>query len=209
MSFKRSRKVSPWKPAVRHLRQADPVLAGLIDRVGPCTLSPRRDYFVALCRAILAQQVSTTVARIFFARFRLLFPRQRPTPQAVLLLSDEPLRGVGLSRQKLGYLRDLAGRFAAGQIPTRRFARMSDEEIIQSLLPIKGVGRWTAEMFLIFVLNRPDLLPVDDLGVKKGVQRAYGLKELPDAERMKALAEPWRPWRTVATWYLWRGMAGT
>ncbi|MGE5608735.1 MAG: DNA-3-methyladenine glycosylase family protein [Bacillota bacterium] len=111
---------------------------------------------------------------------------------------------MGLSRQKLCYLRDLAERFATGQIPIRRFPSMTDEQIIQSLLPIKGVGRWTAEMFLIFVLNRPDLLPVDDLGVRKGIQTAYALKSLPDAPAMTQIAEPWRPWRTIATWYLWR-----
>lgn len=194
-----------WSPAIAHLRRADPVLAAIIDRVGPCTLHPRRDYFVALCKSICTQQVSTVVATIIFARFRLLFPRQQPTPQRLLTLTDDQLRAVGFSRQKVSYLRDLAVHFVDNRIPTRRFARMTDEQIIESLLPIKGVGRWTAEMFLIFVLNRPDLLPVDDLGIRKSAQSAYRLAALPDAETLLALAAPWRPWRTIATWYLWRG----
>jgi len=183
-------------------------MAGIIDRVGHCTLRPRRDYFVALCQAIFAQQVSTAVASTLFGRFRTLFAAGRPTPGRVLQLSDQCLRSVGLSRQKAVYIRDLALHFADGRIPTRRFARMDDQAIIRSLLAVKGIGRWTAEMFLIFVLNRPDLLPVDDLGIRKSVQTFYGLPDLPDAEALLRLADPWRPWRTIATWYLWRGAAG-
>lgn len=204
MWFDPPEKIPSWEEAQRHLSRADPVLAGLIARVGPCRLFPRKDYFVALCQAIFTQQVSTAVATVLFERFRKLFPGGRPTPPRVLEATEEELAGVGLSRQKRGYLRDLAGKFASGQIPTRRFAQMSDEQIIESLLPIKGVGRWTAEMFLIFVLNRPDLLPVDDLGVRKVVQFRYGLPELPEAQELIRIAQPWRPWRTVATWYLWR-----
>lgn len=207
MWFSVQRSLPDWKPALEHLRGADPVMAAMIERVGPCTLAPRKGYFAALCQAIFTQQVSTAVATILFERFTKLFPGGRPTPQGLLGLSDEQLRGVGLSRQKLCYLRDLAERFASGQIPVRRFSSMSDEQIIESLLPIKGVGRWTAEMFLIFVLNRPDLLPVDDLGVRKGIQAAYKLKSLPEAAAMVEIAEPWRPWRTIATWYLWRHAA--
>lgn len=207
MWFNPPKTLPDWRPALHHLRRADPILAKIIDRVGPCTLAPRRDYFVALCQTIFTQQVSTAVATVLFARFRLLFPRRQPTPQALLALSDEQLRSAGLSRQKTAYLRDLASRFAAGQIPTRRFPSMTDEDIIQALLPIKGVGRWTAEMFLIFVLNRPDLFPVDDLGIKKAVQAAYALTELPPAPHLLQFAEPWRPFRTIATWYLWRSGA--
>src|SRR4030095_7930174 len=134
-------------------------------------------------------------------------PAGRLTPAAVLRLAEEHLVSIGVSRQKRSYLRDLADRFNSGQIPTRQFARMPDEQIMECLLPIKGIGRWTTEMFLIFVLNRPDLLPVDDLGIRKAMQSAYRLPELPLADQMIALAEPWRPWRTVATWYLWRYIA--
>jgi DNA-3-methyladenine glycosylase II len=193
-----------WGEALSHLSK-DRVMRGVIGRVGPCTLAPRRDYFVALCQAIFTQQVSTVVATVLFARFKLLFPRLRPTPEGVLALSDEQLATAGLSRQKKVYLRDLAAKFAEGAVPTRRFGKMSDEEIIESLLPIKGIGRWTAEMFLIFVMNRPDVLPVDDLGVKKGFERFYGLRGMPTAAEMERIAEPWRPWRTVGTWYLWKG----
>lgn len=195
---------SIWADANRHLCKADPVLASIIERVGDCTLSPGRDHFFALCRAICSQQISTAAARTVIGRFRDQFPRRTPRPELLLKLSDEQLQGAGLSRQKRGYIRDLAERFAGGQIPSRGFGRMTDEEIIDSLLPIKGVGRWTAEMFLIFVLNRPDLLPVDDLGLRKNAQTAYKLRVLPSPARLIKLAEPWRPWRSIATWYLWR-----
>ncbi len=128
----------------------------------------------------------------------------------VLGLSEEALAGAGLSRQKRVYVKDLAGHFVGGRIPVGRFWRMGDEQIIESLVEVKGVGRWTAEMFLIFVMNRPDLLPADDLGIRKGVQLGYGLRELPGREEVSAIGEVWRPWRTVATWYLWQwmGMVG-
>ena len=199
-----------WSSALKHLRY-DPVMRKLIGRVGPCTLHPRRDYFVVLCKSIFTQQISTKVATTLFGRFRDQFPMRRPTPARVatfLQRADEQLiRTCGLSRQKRAYVLDLAEQFAAGQIPTRRFARMIDEDIIQSLVRVKGVGRWTAEMFLIFVLNRPDVLPVDDLGLREGVKVAYGLKERPGADVLTDLGERWRPYRTIATWYLWRGLS--
>jgi len=204
MWFAVPRQLLDWSPALRHLRNADPVLANIIRRVGPCTLAPRRAYFAALCQAIFTQQVSMTVADVLFRRFRKLCPNGRPTPQAVLALSDLQLRSAGASRQKQTYLRDLAARFASGNVPIRRFPRMSDEQIVQSLLPIKGIGRWTAEMFLIFVLNRPDVLPADDLGLRKNAQLAYRLTIAPTPADIVRIARCWRPWRTVATWFLWR-----
>jgi DNA-3-methyladenine glycosylase II len=191
---------------MRHLARVDPALGAVIERVGPCTLKPGRDCFGSLCKAIISQQISGVVAAAISNRFKKLFPRSRPAAGRLLTLSDEQLRSVGLSRQKLSYLRDLAAHFAGAKVPTRRFAKMSDDEIIQSLIPIKGIGRWTAEMFLIFVLNRPDLLPVDDLGVRKGFQKVYGLRTEPKAAKMIQIAEKWRPWRTVGSWYMWRGM---
>ena len=185
-------------------------MRSIIERVGPCTLAPRRDYFVVLCKSIFTQQISTRIATILFNRFRDNFPQRRPTPQRVIefLQSDSELvRACGLSRQKQSYLLDLAQRFLQGQIPTRAFSRMSDEEVIQSLVQVKGIGRWTGEMFLIFVLNRPDVLPVDDLGLREGARRFYGLKERPKARELTELGEQWRPWRTIATWYLWRGLS--
>ena len=127
-----------------------------------------------------------------------------PRPATVLKLDDETLRTAGLSRQKSSYMRGLAEAFDSGAVPVRKLPTMSDEEVIAALIPIKGIGRWTAEIFLIFVLNRTDLLPVDDLGLCQAAQAIYGMKSYPSAERMKKLAEKWRPYRSIATWYLWR-----
>lgn len=207
MWFEIPEELPDWTPALRHLSKADPALKAVIERVGPCTLAPRGDPFIALCQAIFTQQVATAVATVLFARFRKLFRANKPTPRGVVRLSDEQMRSAGLSRQKQAYLRDLAERFDRGEIPVTRFPEMSDEEIVQALLPIKGVGRWTAEMFLIFVLNRPDVLPVDDLGLREAVKQAYGLKERPKAVELREIAEKWKPYRTVATWYLWRSLS--
>ena len=200
---------SSWLAARKHLRR-DPVLRPIIERVGPCTLAPRRDYFVVLCKSIFTQQISTRIATVLFNRFRDNFPQRRPTPARVIELLNgdaELIRRCGLSRQKQSYLLDLSHRFVAGQIPTRRFARMSDEQVIESLVQVKGIGRWTGEMFLILVLNRPDVLPVDDLGVREAARKFYGLAERPRSAELTALGEQWRPWRTIATWYLWRGLS--
>jgi DNA-3-methyladenine glycosylase II len=181
----------------------------IIRRVGPCTLAPRRDYFVKLCQSIYSQQISTKVAATLFKRFRQRFANRRPTPSAVLEFltsDDEMIRSVGLSRQKRLYLHDLATHFANGHVKTRRFAAMADEAIIEALTPIKGIGRWTVEMFLIFCLNRPDVYPIDDFGVRKGIQLAYGLPEMPGKKAMLEIGERWRPYRTIASWYLWRSL---
>ena len=197
-----------WSAAERHLLRVDPPLGRVIGQVGPCTLAPRRDYFVVLCKAIFTQQISTAVATVLFGRFRELFPRGRPTPGLVLEVlrtsGPDELRRCGLSRQKAAYLRDLAEKFEAGEIPARRIGRMSDEQVVESLVRVKGIGRWTAEMFLIFTLNRPDVLPVDDLGLREGVRDLYGLPERPGALALTEAGEKWRPYRTIATWYLWR-----
>ena len=196
-----------WTQGARHLARVDPTLRRVIGRVGPCTLAPRRDYFVALCKAIYAQQISTKVATVLFGRFRQQFPNRRPTPELVLQLLNGPesnLRLCGLSRQKAVYLADLARHFVDGRIPTRKLSRMSDDQVIDALVNVKGIGQWTAEMFLIFVLNRPDVLPVDDLGVREGVREMYGLHGRPTADELIAIGEPWRPFRSIATWYVWR-----
>ena len=197
-----------WLPAITHLSKVDPRLGGVIRQVGPCTHAPRRDYFVVLCKAIFTQQISTAVATVLFGRFRDLFPQRRPTPAAVLevLKGEKPevLRHCGLSRQKAAYLQDLAQHFLDNRIPTRRLASMDDEAVIEALINVKGIGRWTAEMFLIFVLNRPDVFPVDDLGLAEGVRDVCGLDERPGKKALLEIGEKWRPWRTVATWYLWR-----
>src|SRR5688572_29377780 len=210
MWFELPRRAPDWSRAVRRLKR-DPVMRRIIASVGPCTLHPRRDYFVVLCKSIFTQQISTAVATTLFGRFRDLFPVRRPTPARVAKAlangNTDALRGCGLSRQKHSYLLDLSRRFEAGEIPTRRFARMTDEQIIDSLVEVKGIGRWTAEMFLIFVLNRQDVLPVDDLGLREGVRRFYELPERASSAELTAMAERWRPYRTIATWYLWRGLS--
>lgn len=197
-----------WSAGVTHLCSVDPVMRRIIAATGPCSLAPRRDYFVVLCKAIFSQQISTIVAATLFGRFRNQFPQRRPTPPRVidLILNDPPhrLASCGLSRQKQAYLLDLARHFANGMIPTPRLGSFEDERVIETLTAVKGIGRWTAEMFLIFVLNRPDVLPVDDLGLRKGVQLAYGLRETPNAAAVTKRAELWRPYRSLATWYLWR-----
>jgi DNA-3-methyladenine glycosylase II len=200
-------KPTNWSVARRHLEHSDPVIRDIMAAVGRCTLSSRRDHFVLLCKSIYSQQISTTVAAVLFGRFREHFPQKRPTPQRVLKLlgAQDPKRfqGCGLSRQKRQYLMDLSRHFATGRIP-RHLSRMSDEKVIESLTAVKGIGRWTAEMFLIFVLNRPDVLPVDDLGLQRAMKSAYRLSRWPSARTMTKIAEKWRPYRTIATWYLWR-----
>jgi DNA-3-methyladenine glycosylase II len=212
MWFEKPPRRPDWSPATKHLRR-DPVMRKLIARVGPCTLAPRRDYFVVLCKSIFTQQISTKIAAILFARFAEQFPRKRATPQLVVKFldpkkgDDELIRRCGISRQKRLYLLDLAKHFVRGEIPTKRFGQMSDDDIIESLTRVHGIGRWTAEMFLIFVLNRADVLPVDDLGLREATRKFYELSERPKAAELTALGESWRPWRTVATWYLWRGLS--
>ena len=199
-----------WTQAETHLRAASPHLARAIDLVGPCTLAPRKDYFVVLCKAIFTQQISTAVATVLFGRFRDKFPSRRPTPALVLdAMNRDPeyFAGCGLSHQKRRYVRDLAEHFATNQIPTRKLAAMSDEDVIDALVKVKGIGSWTAEMFLIFNLNRPDVLPVDDLGLQQGAQKIFGLKKVPDKKALTKMAEPWRPYRSIATWYIWRGVS--
>jgi DNA-3-methyladenine glycosylase II len=207
MWFKQAGSDNIWRPGAAHLSLVDPRLRKIIKRVGPCTLEPRRDYFVVLCKAIYAQQISTRVAEVLFGRFCQQFPAKRPTPPRVLaLLHGDPLRvkTCGLSRQKMIYLRDLAEHFSNGKVRTRSLAAMGDQDVIDNLVQVKGIGSWTAEMFLMFVLNRPDVLPVDDLGLQEAVRDVYGLPHRPKAKELTALAEPWRPWRSLATWYLWR-----
>jgi DNA-3-methyladenine glycosylase II len=195
--------------AVRHLKQADPVLRRLIEHVGPCPLhlGHERNQFGALADAIIYQQLAYKAAQTISLRFRKLFGDGRgrlPRPEELLRVPRSKLRAAGLSRQKIGYLRDLAQKATNGSLRLGRFTRLSDDEVIENLTQVKGIGRWTAEMFLIFSLSRPDVLPVGDLGLASAIQHAYGLRALPSAERMRKLAEPWRPYRTIATWYLWK-----
>jgi DNA-3-methyladenine glycosylase II len=201
-----------WNRAQKHLAASDPGMKRIVARVGTCTLHPRRDYFIILCHSIFSQQLSVKIADILFKRFRSLFPNNRPTPKRVIkLLSGETdevtLKKAGLSRQKRGYVLDLARHFERGEIPTRRFAHMTDDEIIESLTRVKGIGRWTAEMFLLFVLNRPDVWPVDDLGLREAIKRLDKHKARPKAKDCVERGDCFRPYRSIATWYLWRSLA--
>ena len=197
--------------ATAALRTADRRLGRLIDTVGPMTLrvEPTQSLFAALARSIVYQQLSGRAAATIHGRVLALFPRRRIGPAALLALTTEQLRAAGLSAAKTAALQDLAIKTLDGTVPTLgRVRRMPDEEIIERLVQVRGVGRWTVEMLLIFRLGRPDVLPVTDLGVRKGFAAVLKLDELPDAETMTRRAERWRPWRSVASWYLWRAADG-
>src|ERR1700687_6095283 len=197
--------VSYAREAMAHLRAADPVLARIIDAVGPIEITMRRERFAALGRAIIFQQLAGAAARTIHHRFVALFPGRRfPTARQVIDASPEDLRRVGLSRQKSLYLKDLAAHVENGTLNFHRFAQRADEDIIVDLTRVHGVGRWTAEMFLMFNLGRPDVLPVDDLGVRNAARRLYRMRKMPDAKRLRALSERWRPYRSGAYWELWR-----
>ena len=193
--------------ARRVLARRDPVLRDLMRRYGACRLAEaqRSDPFRALCHAIIAQQLSTKAAATIEGRFAALFGGV-PTPAAVAKANDAQLRAVGLSPQKLRYMRDLCAKIEGGSLSLHDLDALADEDVITSLTSVKGIGRWTAEMFLIFRLHRPDVLPVDDLGIVKAVQRAYRLRLAPSAARLTKIGDAWRPYRSVACWYLWASL---
>ena len=201
--------------SLQQLRRADPKLAGLIDRFGsPDEVLRRRgrrpgDAYGALVRAIVGQQLSTKAARTIFERLVELFDGRTPTPRELLAVDPEQLRGVGLSRAKAAYLRDLAEHIEDGELDLERLPELPDEEVAEQLIAIKGLGQWTVDMFLIFHLGRPDVLPVGDLGIRRAAQLEYGLKELPAPDELRRLAEPWRPHRSLACLYLWRSLDNT
>ena len=180
------------------------MLAEIIDAIGPCLIKERKDHFAALCGSIISQQISVAAARTVWGRFELLFVDQHPTPEEVLKLTDEQFKTAGISRQKTGYFRSLAQHFMDGSFPDKKLKSMTDEEIIAALIPVKGIGRWTVEMFLIFVLNRADVWPVDDLGLRNQIVKRFKLRKMPDAKKLHKMAEAWKPYRSVATWYLWQ-----
>ena len=188
----------------------DKVLARIIKRVGPCQLPvkpARGGYFEALVESIVYQQLNGKAAATIFERFRKLYaPGKFPKPEEIADTPDEKLRGAGLSKQKLSYIKDLSAKTIAGQLDFAAFSKMSDEEIVTALSQVKGIGRWTAEMFLMFTLARPDVLPVGDYGFRTAVMKAYKLRKMPEAAKLKKLGEAWRPNRSAATWYLWRSL---
>jgi DNA-3-methyladenine glycosylase II len=193
--------------ARRLLLRRDPVLAALIRKHGECGLAAaqRADHFSALVRAITGQQLSTKAAATIYSRLVALMP-DGVTPAALAALGDNEMRGVGMSRQKIAYFRDLSARAVSGALPLDRLDAMSDDEVIDALTQVKGIGRWSAEMFLMFRLHRPDVLPVDDLGIVNAVKNVYGLRKRPTADRIRRIGESWRPYRSVACWYLWRSL---
>jgi DNA-3-methyladenine glycosylase II len=191
--------------ARRHLKKADEVLRGVIEQVGVYQIRYRDDRFLALVEAIVAQQVSVRAARAILKRLLDQHPGGL-TPQRLMATSRETLRAVGLSRQKADYLVGLARDIERGAIDLRRIERLEDEQVLKALTQIKGIGRWTVEMFLIFCLRRPDVLPVYDLGFRKAVQKAYGLGNAPEPSTIETLAVPRRPYRPVATCYLWASL---
>ncbi len=191
--------------AVAHLCNSDPVLRQVIQQIGPFRMMLRRGRFQVLVRAILFQQLAGPAAHAIYKRFVSFFhPRAFPRPQDVLDTPDEHLRSLGLSRQKITYLKDLASHLVSGRLDLRRLSRLDDEAVIKELTQVRGIGRWTAEMFLMFNMGRPDVLPVDDLGFRNAVARVYRIGRMPKPAELLTLGERWRPYRTVAVWYLWQ-----
>lgn len=201
-----ARKKPNHRKAINHLKKVDPVMAGVIAVVGRCDLQPRADgsHFDAVMRSIIFQQLSGQAAGTIHRRLKDLYGGRDPTPRELLRTSDEKLRAIGLSRQKTAYLKDLATRVSTGAFPMDTLHELTDDQIIEALTAVKGVGRWTAQMFLMFRLGRPDVLPDLDLGIQKGVKRAYRLRKHPLPKRVSKIGAKWAPYRTIASWYLWR-----
>jgi len=195
------------RAAIRHLKAADPVLGAIIDRVGPCRLQLREPTFETLARSIVYQQVSGKAAASILARVQQAVG-SRFTARAILRLTPEELRSCGLSKQKTGYILDLAEKVALRQVNFRKLALLSDEEVIEHLTQVKGVGVWTVQMFLMFALERPNVFPHADLGVRNAIHRAYNLSETPKPADLLRISQPWHPYCSVATWYLWRSLEG-
>jgi DNA-3-methyladenine glycosylase II len=208
------------KQAIRHLQSADPVMAGIIERIGPYKMRYREPSFDSMARSIVFQQLHGKAAATIFERLRVaclcgdgapgrgtappLHELDGLTPAAVLALSEAQLRACGLSRQKLSYLRDLAQRTSAGEIEFARLPRMSDEDVIEHLSRVKGIGVWSAQMFLIFALRRPNVMPTADYGINAAIKRAYRKRQMPKPKQILKISQPWQPWCSVACWYLWR-----
>jgi DNA-3-methyladenine glycosylase II len=198
----------PYARSARlHLSKADPILARIITEVGTLGIVPRIERFQALVRAIIFQQLAGAAANAIYNRFVRLFPGPNfPSPEQVLAKSDAELRSVGLSEKKALYIKDLAAHIKDGKLNFHRFHRMTDEEVIADLTQVKGIGIWTAEIFMMFNLGRPDIMPADDLGVQNAVKRYYRMRKRPNRKRLLKLAERWRPYRSAAAWYLWRSL---
>jgi DNA-3-methyladenine glycosylase II len=196
------------KAALAHLKSADPKMAALIERVGPYQMTYRDPDFWALTRSIAGQQLHVKAASTIFGRFEAACGEKGITPERVLALRETTLRKAGLSAQKSSYIRDLARHVRDGHILFDELHAMDDAQVIERLTKVKGIGTWTVEMFLMFALRRVDVLPVGDYGIRAAMQRVYELPEMPKPAQMHEIAEAWKPWRTVACWYLWRSLDG-
>ena len=205
------------RAAVAHLRRADPVMASVIERVGPCKLGhptdrggPAPDHYGALVRSIVGQQLSVLAARSILEKLYARFDGRTPTPRQILDDDPDELRAAaGLSRSKVAFLRDLAEHVDSGALVLEELDHLGDEQVSERLVQVKGIGQWTVDMFLIFHLDRLDVLPVGDLGVRRAAMIEYRLRKLPEPPRLTRLARPWRPWRSVGTWYLWASLRVT
>ena len=200
-------KTSQLRSGELHLRAVDGVMKELVPRVGPCALGsrPRRPAFAALVDAIISQQISVHAAAAIRRRFVTLFGGRMPSARRLLLATDEELRTAGLSAQKVRYVQDLSARVASRRLRLGALESLEDDDVVGALAEVKGIGRWTAHIFMIFSLGRLDVLPVDDLGILDGARLLYGLHERPEAVAMTELAECWKPYRSIGSWYLWQG----
>lgn len=189
-----------------HLRRSDPVMRDMIDDVGPCTLKPQRDRFAMLVRSIISQQISVSAARSIRERLEALVAPDPLSPETLLRFELDELRSVGLSPQKASYVLDLVTKSLDGTINLNTIGRRPDEAVIEELIQVKGIGRWTAQMFLIFSLGRPDVFPHDDLGIRLAIRDRYGLSDLPDKQTSHEIATPWKPYASIASWYCWRSL---
>jgi DNA-3-methyladenine glycosylase II len=200
-----------YSRATRLLARRDPIIRDLIRKFGPCGMAAaqRDDHFAAMVKSITSQQLSVKASRTIYARIAALFPGGVPTPEGFSTIPDDALRTAGLSRQKIAYVRDLSSKVLDGTLPLAILADLDDEAAIEAITCVKGLGRWSAEMFLMFRLHRPDVMPVDDLGIVNAMVKAYRLRKKPKAKRILQIAETWRPYRSVACWYLWRSLENT
>jgi DNA-3-methyladenine glycosylase II len=189
---------------VRFLKK-DPIMKKIITSVGDYTLKRRRHYLAVLIESIISQQLATRAAEAIFLRFKDLYPTL-PTASEILATKKSKLRSAGLSGMKVGYLKDLARKIDQGRVRLETLSKMNDDDVVAHLIQVKGIGRWTAEMFLIFSLGRQDVLPVHDLGLQKGVQMAFSLPKLPKPSEVEELGKRWKPYRSIATWYLWKSL---
>ena len=193
------------KKAVKFLKK-DPKFAKIIMQVGDYNVKITKNRYQSLVEAIISQQLSGSAANSITKKFRKLYKSKFPKPRDIIKTSDSKLRTTGLSKMKIVYIKELSKKIESKELNMRKISTQSNEQVIEVLTDVKGIGRWTAEMFLIFSLGRLDILPVGDLGLKKGIQSMYSLKELPEKEQIEQLAESWKPYRTVATWYLWKSL---